>query len=78
MIADRTAAGDDYFVNQHCKKVINLKMTVVEALAIISEEQKLFVRNEHGMHLTTMRSAFNAQTANEYTVYRDQHHKVGN
>ena len=53
-------------------------MTVAEALAIIGEEQKLFVSNEHGMHLTTMRSAFNAQTANEYTVYRDQHHKVGN
>ena len=53
-------------------------MTVVEALAIIGEEQKLFVSNKHGMHLATMRSAFNAQTANEYTVYRDQHHKVNN
>ena len=65
VIADRTAAGDDYFINQHCKKVIKLKMTVVEALAIISEEQQLFVSNEHGMHLATMRSAFDAQTANE-------------
>ena len=53
-------------------------MTVTEALAIISEEQQLYVSNEHGMHLTTMRKAFNVQTANEYTVFRDQHYKVGN
>ena len=78
VIADRTAVGDDYFINQHCLQVSKLSMTVAQALELISEEQQLYVSNEHGMHLTTMRKAFNAQTANAYTTYRDQHHKVGN
>ena len=29
------------------------------------------------MHLTTMKMVFNAQTANAYTTYRDQHQEVG-
>ena len=78
VIADRTAVGDDYFINQHCLQVSKLFMTVAQALELISEEQQLYVSNEHGMHLTTMRKAFNAQTANTYTTYTDQHHKVGN
>ena len=78
VIADRTAAGDDYFINQHCLQVSKLSMTVAQALELISEEQQLFVSDEHGMHLTTMRKAFNTQTANAYTTYRDQHHNVNN
>ena len=78
VIADRTAVGVDYFINQHCLQVCKLSITVAQALELISEEQQLYVSNEHGMHLTTMRKVFNAQTANAYTTYRDQHHKVGN